>query len=234
MCDSVTCDFEADHLCAWDLAEGPNRWKLGTGSVGTEPYGISGAEPSQGVGYVYVDSSVLPYPHEPAEIDTHYQPPVRSQLSFYYRAYGFGVVSFQLFLQQDETRYLLWSVHSDRREWQRAEVEICSEITYKVRHSIRSKSFMEFRYNVFLDFSWSLKRGSSTRGSWWVWMGYGWTANRSSQRQPRRPIVSYLNLTPPWYRRPNQQLKGLLYHLPLPLRSLCVSDTILQSQSSEF
>ena len=131
-CDNslVSCDFENGHLCGWDLEEGPNRWKLGRGQTGDGLYAID--EAAQGEGFVYVDSSNLPFLHEPAEIDTQYQPPINSPLSFYFRAYGHGVVSLSLFLDINGTRYLLWSTLSARRDWQQASAEICSESIYKV------------------------------------------------------------------------------------------------------
>ncbi|OQV23681.1 Adenylate cyclase type 3 [Hypsibius exemplaris] len=145
---SITCDFEDDHLCAWDLADGPNRWKLGRGLVGTPPYDLNGAGPGLGEGFVYVDSSLLPFAQEPAEIDTQYFPYVNSELSFYYRAYGYGVATITLFIETNATRYVLWSRPSHGRDWQSARVPVCSTGSYKLIFEAR---FIQLGFVVGLD-----------------------------------------------------------------------------------
>ncbi|OQV23682.1 hypothetical protein BV898_02420 [Hypsibius exemplaris] len=144
--DTVSCDFENDHLCGWDLADGPNRWKLGRGLVGTGGYALNGT--INGEGFVYVDSSLLPYPNLPAEIDTHYKEPVNSSLSFYHRTFGFGVISLSLFLDINGTRYLVWYSPSNRRDWQYVEVQICSPLRHKLVFEAR---FLQSGFVIGLD-----------------------------------------------------------------------------------
>ena len=130
--NSVSCDFEDGHLCGWDLEEGwPNHWRLSNGTVGAGPYALQGA--AEGQGFVYVDSSALPSPGTPTEIDTHYQPAVESEFVFYYRAFGHGVASLVLFLDVErESRYALWHAQSYGREWQRVQLGVCSIQSFKV------------------------------------------------------------------------------------------------------
>lgn len=141
--DDVSCTFENGHLCAWDFAAAtPNHWLLGMGPVGTGLYALEGA--ALGTGFAYVDSSVLPSPNVPAEMDTHPLPATNTQLSFWYRAFGHGVNSLTLLIEIGGSRYLLWSVHSGRRDWAHVEVDVCSTITHKVPHSLNMKDFTSF------------------------------------------------------------------------------------------
>ena len=129
----MTCDFEDGHVCGWELEDGaPDHWRLGNGPVGSGPYALPNA--AVGLGFIYVESNTLPTTGTPTEIDTRFQPPTESQFTFHYRTFGFGVASLALFLDTpDGTRYQLWHSPSDRREWQQAEVKICSLQSFKVQ-----------------------------------------------------------------------------------------------------
>ena len=130
--DTMSCDFENGHLCGWDLEDdSPNHWTLGNGPVGVGSYGLQSA--AAGSGFVYVDSNALPSPGTPAEMDTHYRAGVDSALEFHYRAFGFGVASFVLYLDvQNGSRYAVWHAGQFGAEWQRARLNVCSVTTFKV------------------------------------------------------------------------------------------------------
>ena len=127
----MTCNFDNHHLCAWDFGvSAQNHWQVGSGLVGNGPYALNGS--AAGVGFAYVDSSSLPYPNFPAVMATHIVPATNAILSFWYRAFGHGVASVSLLLEVGSNRYLLWSVHSGRRDWIHVEVEVCSAQAHKV------------------------------------------------------------------------------------------------------
>ena len=139
--DDVSCTFDYGHMCAWDFGMATqNYWQVGSGLVGNGPYALNGS--AAGEGFAYVDSSTLPFPNYPVEMDTRIVPPTNTKLTFWYHAFGHGVSSLSLLLKVGNDRYLLWTTHSSRRDWVQAEVEVCSDQSHQVRSSEQISSLM--------------------------------------------------------------------------------------------
>jgi MAM domain, meprin/A5/mu len=154
---NLSCGFENDNPCGWNVY-GSEFWHLGQGMIGTKPYGLDGTP--FGAGFVYVDSTSLPQTSQPAELESRFGPPMNSELTFNYRAYGFGVVSVILLAETEEgVRYILWSSHSVSQEWTSATARICIKDWHTVRSIIFPLHFTQPRkiqYMVLL-YSSSLK-----------------------------------------------------------------------------
>ncbi|GAU88699.1 hypothetical protein RvY_01343 [Ramazzottius varieornatus] len=127
---NVSCSFEDGDFCSWGNTATPNRWKIGSGEGGEGPYAINGTAEGNGENFAFISSDNLPSASNTAPLISAEIAPANTNITFYYRIYGYGVVSLSLLARvehenYDTQVYQLWNVVSSRREWQKATVSIC-------------------------------------------------------------------------------------------------------------
>ena len=139
---NVSCDFERD-FCSWGNSAIANRWKIGS-EAGEGAYAINGSASGNGQNFAYISSDSIP-PMDSAALESPNTPPVNTNVTFYYRLYGYGAASLSLYARIEDVvskRYLLWSAVSSKKEWQSATVAICINDYFTVSPSTTISQFI--------------------------------------------------------------------------------------------